>query len=276
MVGIGFRRDIADDIISGYFQNDFIEVSPENWIGLGGFWKRKLDQVAEKYPIHAHGLSMSLGSYEPLDVDFLRKTKEFLDRYDIGVFSEHLSFNKVNNAHIYELLPIPFTQQAATFIAQRIQQAQEYLQRTIAIENVSYYTPTDSEMTEVEFINTILQQSGCNLLLDINNVYVNAFNHGYDAHDFLSKLDHSHTAYVHIAGHDKVAEDLIIDTHGQPINSEVFSLLEYILPDLGEVPILLERDFNFEEKETLKSEFLFLKELVQKHKQIGNDELAAY
>lgn len=275
MVGIGFRRDIADEIIRGYFENEFIEISPENWIGIGGFWKKKLDAAAEIYPMHAHGLSMSLGSYEPLDVDFLKRTKAFLDHYNIGVFSEHLSFNKVNNAHIYELLPIPFTHEAARFIAQRITQAQDILERKIAIENVSYYTPTSAEITEVEFINAILEESKCELLLDINNVYVNAFNHQYDAYDFLSQLNHQHTAYIHIAGHDKVAEDLIIDTHGQPINEPVFDLLRHILPDLCHVPILLERDFNFEEKEELKTEFLFLKQLVHSYRNTQQHGLAA-
>jgi len=243
--GIGFRRDLAEALSS--YEGEllqFIELAPENWAGIGGKWRKVLDRAAEKYAITSHGLSLSLGSPDPLDFDFLKKVKRFLNDFSVQIYSEHLSFTKCDNAHVHELLPIPFRVDAALHVAERIRQAQDFLERPIAIENVSYYTPVSPEISEAEFITTVLEKADCQLLLDVNNVFVNAFNHKYDAKQFLQEIPLERVAYIHMAGHEQRTEDLIIDTHGAPIVDPVFELFRWVSPRIEPVPVLLERDYN--------------------------------
>jgi len=248
-VGIGYRKDFGEEFLqSEILQPSFIELAPENWMNIGGYWTKVLRRLSEKYPVTAHGLSLSIGSPEGLDWNFLKQIKKFLNDYNVTVYSEHLSYSKCNNAHLYDLLPIPFRHDAVKHIVERIKQVQDFLGRKITMEIVSYYTPVAAEMTEVEFVNEIIKGSDCNLLLDVNNVYVNAFNHNYDAHNFIDQLPLDTVAYIHMAGHEKVSEDLIIDTHGQPIIDPVYKLFEYTVNKLqSPVPVLLERDFNIPE-----------------------------
>ena len=244
-VGLGFRRDIAHDLL--HLKENaprFVELAPENWMGLGGFWGKMLKKAAEKYPITCHGLSLSIGSPDPLDRDFLRELKVFLRSLDVQIYSEHLSYSKCSNAHLYDLLPIPFREDAVRHIVQRLKEVQDFLEMPIAIENVSYYTPVAAEMKEEEFIRAIVEGSGCKLLLDVNNVYVNAFNHGYDAKNFIRQLPLNEVVYMHMAGHEQIEPDLIIDTHGQPIIDPVYDLFAWTLDHVEPVPVLLERDFN--------------------------------
>jgi len=253
--GIGLRRDIAEEIIErDILHPAFIEFAPENWIGMGGYYGKILRKATEKYPATSHGLSLSLGSPEPLDMEFLKKIKSFLKEYNIQIYSEHLSYTKVSNAHLYDLLPIPFRADAVKHVAARIREVQDFLGMKIAIENVSYYTPVAAEMEEWEFINAIVEESDCNLLLDVNNVHVNAFNHGYNADEFISKLPLHRVAYIHMAGHEQVSDDLIIDTHGQDIVESVYALFERTIKKLHPVPVLLERDYNFGNLPNLQQE----------------------
>ena len=264
-IGIGFRRDLATDLLElSEDRPDFIEFAPENWMDLGGYWKKQLDRAYEEYPIVCHGLSLSIGSPDPLDIDFIKSLKEFLDKYNVELYSEHLSYSKCDNAHLYDLLPIPFREDAVDHIVERIQLVQEILNRPLILENVSYYTPVAAEMSEEDFISSIVKRSGCKLLLDVNNVYVNAFNHNYNAKDFILKMPLSEVAYIHMAGHEKVAEDLIIDTHGQPIIDPVYELFEWTLEKLNPVPVLLERDFNIPELPELQKEMSNLREIVKR------------
>ncbi len=248
-VGIGYRKDFGEEFLqSEILQPSFIELAPENWMSIGGYWKKVLKRLSEKYPVTAHGLSLSIGSPEGLDWNFLKQVKNFLQDYNVTVYSEHLSYSKCNNAHLYDLLPIPFRHDAVKHIVERIKQVQDFLGRKITMEIVSYYTPVAAEMTEVEFVNEIIKGSDCNLLLDVNNVYVNAFNQNYDAHNFIDQLPLDTVAYIHMAGHEKVSEDLIIDTHGQSIIDPVYKLFQYTVNKLETpVPVLLERDFNIPE-----------------------------
>ncbi|MBI3883551.1 MAG: DUF692 domain-containing protein, partial [Sphingobacteriales bacterium] len=233
----------------------FIEVAPENWIGVGGFWKKQFYQALEKYPLFTHGLSLSIGSPDELDFDFLRKLKIFLKETNATIYSEHLSYAKCDNAHLYDLLPIPFTHDAVKHVAERIKTVQDLLERKIAIEIVSYYTPVAPELTEIEFINAVLQESDCELLLDVNNVYVNSFNHKYNAKQFIDQLPLEKVNYIHMAGHHQVSDTLIIDTHGEAIIDPVFDLYQYTMEKLNrDVPTLLERDFNIPEMEELQAE----------------------
>lgn len=262
--GIGFRKDFAEEFLSGsVLQPSFVELAPENWMRIGGFWKKKLNELAEKYPITCHGLSLSIGSPDELDFNFLKDLKTFLNAYNVKVYSEHLSFSKCDNAHLYDLLPIPFREDAIKHVVQRIKQAQDFLEREIAIENVSYYTPVAAQMDEATFIKTIVEESGCKLLLDVNNVYVNAFNHNYDAKQFIGKLPLDEVEYIHMAGHTKVADDLIIDTHGQPIIDPVYELFEWTLERVKPVPVLLERDFNIPELPELQNELNSLEAIMK-------------
>jgi hypothetical protein len=229
---------------------------------IGGHWGRKLREAAERYPLTSHGLSLSLGSPEPLDWDFLRALKQFFAEFPVRIYTEHLSYSKCGNAHLYDLLPIPFRPDAVKHVVSRIRQVQEFLGRRIAIENVSYYTPVAPELSEAEFIRAIAEESDCLLLLDVNNVYVNAFNHGYDAKIFIESLPLERVAYIHMAGHEQKSEDLIIDTHGQPIIDPVYDLLEWTLERVRPVPILLERDFNIPQFAELQGELAKLQEIA--------------
>ncbi|MBN4067507.1 DUF692 domain-containing protein [Simkania negevensis] len=263
-VGLGFRKEIADDLLKAEIHRpSFVELAPENWIGLGGRRGRMLREIIEQYPILCHGLSLSLGSEEPFDKEFLRAIKRFLDLVNAEVYSEHLSFSKCNNAHLYDLLPLPFREDAIKHVIARIKEVQNFLERPIAIENVSYYSPIAPEMTEAEFICAIVEESGCNILLDVNNVYVNAFNHKYDAHTFISSLPLDKVVYIHMAGHDQESEDLLIDTHGEAIIDPVYDLFQWTIERLHPVPVLLERDHNLPKYSELYQEVTQLQTLVQ-------------
>lgn len=255
MIGLGYRKDFAEEFLLQTIQADFIELAPENWMQMGGYWKKQLDKVAEKYPIFCHGLSLSIGSPDALDMSFLKQLKKFLTEYNVSVYSEHLSFSSCKNAHVYDLLPIPFREDAVKHIVEKIKIVQDYLERPLILENVSYYTPVAAEMDEATFISSIVSESKCNLLLDINNVYVNAFNHSYDALEFIGKIDIESVKYIHMAGHEQVSPDLIIDTHGQEIIEPVFDLFEQTVTRMKtSVPVLLERDFNIPEMKVINQE----------------------
>lgn len=263
MVGIGFRKDFAEEMLqSNIIQPAFIEVAPENWIGVGGFWKKQFRQALEQYPLYTHGLSLSVGSPDQLDFQFLKKIKDFLSQTNARLYSEHLSYAKCDNAHLYDLLPIPFTYDAVRHVAEKIRTVQEVLERKISIEIVSYYSPVAPEMTEIEFINSILSEVNCDLLLDVNNVYVNAFNHQYDSKKFMASLPMDRVSYIHMAGHHQVSESLVIDTHGEAIIDPVFDLFDFTMRRLKrDVPVLLERDFNIPVLEELRQEMTRLNEI---------------
>ena len=243
--GLGLRRALLEPFLE--FEDgaiDFLEVAPENWIGLGGALKPRFEQLAERYPVATHGLSLSLGGPDPLDEALLRDIGRFLDRYRVPLYSEHLSYCAAGG-QLYDLAPIPFTEEAVRHTAARIRRAQELLRRRIAIENVSYYAAPGRQMDESDFVCAVLEEADCLLLLDLNNVYVNSVNHGYDPQAYLDALPPARVAYCHIAGHRREAEDLIIDTHGAEVIEPVWALLDAAYARFGPQPTLLERDFNF-------------------------------
>lgn len=253
-VGLGLRREFLDDFIEKLpKQLQFLEVAPENWIPIGGRLKKAFNKIAEHYPIVCHGLSLSLGSPAPLDINFIQSVKQFLDDYQVPVYSEHLSYCS-DDSHVYDLLPIPFTRAAADYVADRILQVQDLLQRRIAIENISYYCAPGKQMEEIEFINHVLAKADCDLLLDVNNIYVNSVNFGYSAENFLDALAPQRVAYIHVAGHYQEAEDLLIDTHGASVKPDVWALLVRAYQRFGALPTLVERDFNFPALDELLSE----------------------
>lgn len=242
--GLGLRRallsPLADQLPS---QIDFMEVAPENWIDVGGRLGKRLRSFTERYPFVCHGLSLNLGGPAPLDEAFVRRVKQFLEEHQVRFYSEHLSYCG-DDGHLYDLMPIPFTADAVRYVSERIQRTQDILGRRIAVENVSYYCAPGQEMEEIDFVNAVLEEADCDLLLDINNIYVNSVNHDYDPVAFLHALPGDRIAYAHIAGHYNEAEDLIIDTHGATVIDPVWRLLENAYAHFGVFPTLLERDFN--------------------------------
>ena len=262
--GLGFRRDLASSIINDADRPaaSFVEIAPENWMEVGGHWGKQLRAAAERYPLTTHGLSLSLGSPEPLDMEFLKGLKKFFEEVPVQIYSEHLSYAKCDNAHLYDLLPIPFREDAVHHVAARIRQVQDFLERRIAIENVSYYTPVAPELTEQEFVSAIVEEADCDLLLDVNNVYVNAFNHRYDAKEFIQALPLDRVRYIHMAGHEQRGDDVIIDTHGEAIIDPVYDLFEWTLGHIAPVPVLLERDFNIPEYAELAEELGRLQDIM--------------
>ena len=222
---------------------DFLEVAPENWMRVGGRLGRQFRELTAAYPFSCHGLSLSLGGPAPLDEAFLVELKAFLDRHGIHAYSEHLSYC-ADDGHLYDLMPIPFTEEAADYVAERIRRCQSILERRIAIENISYYAAPGQQMAEIDFLCSVLEAADCDLLLDINNVYVNSVNHGYDAERFIDAIPAQRIVSLHMAGHFVESSDFLIDTHGAPVVNAVWRLLERFYDLVGVVPTLLERDFN--------------------------------
>ncbi len=242
---------------------DFFEVAPENWIGVGGRMGKDFRWFTERYPFVAHGLSLSIGSPAPLDETFIQRVKRLLDEHNIRFYTEHLSYCS-DDGHLYDLMPIPFTEEAVHHVAGRIRRVQDILERRIAMENVSYYAAPGKQMEEIDFINAVLEEADCDLLLDVNNIYVNSINHRYDAESFLTSLPADRVVYFHIAGHYDEADDLKVDTHGAPIIDPVWSLLETAYRHFGVVPTLLERDFNIPPLAELLGEVTHIKGLQEK------------
>jgi len=259
--GLGLRRSMLPELLSmDAGAVDFLECAPDNWISVGGAYGESLARLAERYPLACHGLSLSLGGPEPLDHDFLRRIRNFLDRHDVPLFSEHLSYCS-DDGHLYDLIPMPFTDEAVQHIAGRIRDVQDALGRRIAVENISYYAAPYQAMSEIDFVRAVLDEADCDLLLDVNNLIVNACNHGYDATAFLARVPAERVACLHVAGHYDEAPDLKIDTHGAPVKDEVWRLLASVYQHVGAVPTLLERDFNFPPLTELLGEVGYIRDL---------------
>jgi len=252
--GLGLRRafigPLADQLPR---QVSFMEVAPENWIDVGGLHGSRFQAIAERMPMVCHGLSLNVGGPAPLDEAFLHRLRQFLETHNIRCYSDHLSYC-ADDGHLYDLMPIPFTEKAVHYVAARIRRVQDIIGRRMAIENISYYAAPGQEMPEIEFINAVIVEADCDLLLDVNNIYVNSINHGYDARKFLLALPAERIAYAHIAGHYVEAEDLRIDSHGADVIDPVWELLDFAYAQFGVFPTLLERDFHIPPLEKLLQE----------------------
>lgn len=259
--GLGLRRTLLGPLLSCTdAQLQFLEIAPENWIHVGGRLGRQLGAYSERFPFVCHGLSLSLGSADALDWNLLAAIKNFLVQHRVCCYSEHLSYCS-DQGHLYDLMPMPFTEEAVRHVAARIRQVQDFLERRIAIENVSYYATPLRDMSEIDFLNAVLSEADCNLLLDINNIYVNSINHGYDAEAFLARIPGQRIAYGHIAGHFVEDADLLVDTHGADVVDPVWALLQSAYGRFGVFPTLLERDFNIPAVENLLAEVARIREL---------------
>lgn len=259
--GLGLRRSFLTSLVNQLpEQIDFLEFAPENWIDVGGRLGKQLRFLSEQYPLICHGLSLNLGGPAPLDEAFLQQLKCFLDTHHVRCYSEHLSYCG-DEGHLYDLLPIPFSEDAIYYVAARIRRTQAILERPLAIENVSYYCAPGKRMEEIDFVCAVLAEADCYLLVDINNIYVNSVNHGYDAEAFLKSLPKERIVYAHIAGHYCMEKNLIIDTHGAAVIDPVWQLLEIAYQQFGIFPTLLERDFNIPSLPVLLDEVATIKKL---------------
>lgn len=246
--GLGLRRALLGDLREAPAGAvDFLELAPENWAGFGGRLQREFEALAERYPLAAHGLSLSIGGPDPLDRDWLRRVRGFLDAHGIADFSEHLCWTAAGG-QLYELLPLPFTEECVRHVAARIRQVQDQLDRRIAIENISAYAEPPSALGEAEFLAAVLAEADCDLLLDVNNLYVNQANLGRDARALLDELQRRVPAQriraYHVAGHHREADGLHIDSHGAAVIDPVWDLLEAAQARFGVRPTVLERDFD--------------------------------
>ena len=264
--GLGFRRELIPALKSRVPDAiDFFELAPENWIDMGGVYGRDLRSFTERYSFVCHGLSLSLGGPSPLDEMLLVKTRQFMDAHGIQLYTEHLSYCS-DDGHLYDLLPIPFTEEAVNYAAARIRRAQDILERRIAIENASFYTAAPiAEMNEIAFIRAVLDEADCDLHLDVNNVYVNSVNHRYDPLEFIRALPTERIVYMHMAGHYNEADDLIVDTHGADVIDPVWTLLDETYRIHGVAPTLLERDFNIPPLDELVREVEHIARIQAQH-----------
>jgi uncharacterized protein len=270
-VGLGLKRELIPQIQALYQDASianiqFLEVAPENWINAGGKYAQDLAWFVERYPMVCHGLCLSLGGPDPLNVHFLKQVKQFLADFEIPLYTEHLSYcSDIQNGqagYLYDLLPIPFTEEAVHYVAQRIRQTQDILEQRIAVENASFYVAAPiSDMDEITFIKAVLSEADCDLHLDINNIYVNSVNFGFDASAFLKQIPGERIVYSHIAGHLQVEPDLLVDTHGEDIIDPVWALLKQAYAQFGTFPTLLERDTNIPPLTEILSEINQIKQI---------------
>lgn len=261
--GLGLRREMLEDVLPRLPGSvDFWEVAPENWIPLGGKFREDFNHCVNQAVFTTHGLSLSIGGPDPLDHRFLHELKQFLDRYNIALYSEHLSYCCADG-HLYDLMPVPFTEEAVSYIAERVKIVQDILERPLVLENVSYYIAPHQQLSELEFINAVLSEANCKMLLDVNNVYVNSINHRYDPYTFIDGLPSERIVYGHIAGHYEEAEDLRVDTHGSDVIEPVWDLLAHSYRKHHVFPTLLERDFNIPALDVLLDEVQRIKQIQQ-------------
>ncbi len=262
--GLGLRSSFVHEVFEKETRPEWFEIVPENWIHMKAGIAQQFEKIAASFPLVCHGLSLSIGSNTPLDRKFLKELKSFLDRYGIDTYSEHLSFCSIDNRQLYELLPLPMTKSMVAHIADRVDEVQTILKRELILENASYYYIPYHEMEETDFINDILKKSGAKLLLDVNNVYVNSFNHHFDPKAFIAALDPEKVAYMHVAGHLEYEPDLYIDTHGEDVKEPVWELLSWTLDRGIDAPVLLERDNNIPPYDELLREYAVMKEIYER------------
>jgi len=253
--GLGVRPAHYDSLLGEQRGSvDWLEALTENYLGLGGQPLRYLERLREHYPLVLHGVSLSIGSADPLNVDYLRDVRELADRFEVRWVSDHLCWTGVDGINLHDLLPVPFTEAALSHIADRISNAQEILGRRLLIENVSSYVQFEQrEMSECEFLAALARRSDCLLLLDVNNVYVSSVNHGFDPVAYLNALPAQRVQQIHLAGHSQQGEYLI-DTHDAPIAEPVWNLYAHAIERFGAVATMVERDDNIPALQELLAE----------------------
>ncbi|MBC7174008.1 MAG: DUF692 domain-containing protein [Polyangiaceae bacterium] len=255
-IGVGLRMDMAQAFLEALPKSvRFIEVHPENYIGRGGRYPAILEAARAHYPVLTHSLTMSFGSPDPFDRGYLADLRAFLHDLEVPWHSDHLCFGGVDGTFVHDLLPLPFSEEAAALVTTRVEEARDALGVPIAVENVSYYAPVaEDALDEARFVREVLERADAKLLLDVNNVFVNSRNFGFDPLVYLDSIPAERVVQIHVAGHLLRPDGLRIDTHGEPICDEVFGLLEHVLRRIGPRPVLLERDNDIPPLEVLLAE----------------------
>jgi uncharacterized protein len=260
-VGLGLRWEFLDEVLAHLDEGaelpvPFFELSPENYMRRGGYFPAAIERVRTHAPLLTHGLTMSLGGLDPFDAGYLRALAEFLDRVAPPFHSDHLCFSGVDGRILHDLLPLPQTPAAAAHAAARIREAADRLGRPMAVENITYYlVPGRPALDEADFLIEVLERADCGLLLDVNNVYVNARNHGFDPVAFIEKIPAERVVAMHVAGHEwRDEEEVFLDTHGAPVLDPVLDLLARAVARTGPLPVVLERDHNVPPLEALLAE----------------------
>ena len=263
-VGLGLRRELAEQIFKDRGEIDFLEIIPEQYMCKGGESKERLERACALYPSVSHGVNLSLGSADPLDEDYLKALKGFLAEIGAPWFSDHVCFASLGQVYFHELLPVPFNKATLAHMVARVKRVKEFIELPFLVENTTYYMKVPgSEMSEAQFIGELLEQADCGLLLDINNVFVNSCNHALDPYDFLDQIPIERTVQVHMAGH-KVQGDIVLDTHGAPIAEPVYDLLGYALTKTTVHGVTVERDQNIPDLAELSGEISAIKAICRK------------
>ncbi|MEW8662022.1 MAG: DUF692 domain-containing protein [Candidatus Thiodiazotropha sp.] len=240
--GLGLRRQHYNDVLDTRPDVDWFEIISENYMVDGGKPLHYLDRIREHYPMVMHGVSMSIGSTDPLDYDYLARLKALMERVEPAWFSDHLCWTGMDKLNLHDLLPLPYTEEAIGHVVERVSRVQDYLGRQMLLENVSsYVTYSESQLTEWDFLREVVERADCLLMLDINNVFVSAFNHDFDPHDYLDAVPGERVYQIHLAGHTQ-EENLIIDTHDHPIADPVYGLYAEAIRRFGRVSTMIERD----------------------------------
>ncbi|MCB9584417.1 MAG: DUF692 domain-containing protein [Polyangiaceae bacterium] len=255
-VGLGLRWEFLEEVIDGpSLDVAFWEVSPENHMRRGGYFPWALSKVRERYPLVTHGLTLSLGAVDEPPADYLNELRQEIERMGSPWHSDHLCFSTAGPLVLHDLLPLRLCKHTADRAAERLMRVQDALGVPMAFENISWYAhPGAPELPETEFINRVLERSDAWMLLDVNNVYVNAQNHGFDPYAFIAELPLDRVIQLHVAGHTELEDGMLLDTHGAPIIDPVYELLEWTLERSGPRPVLLERDNDVPELPELLAE----------------------
>ncbi len=266
-VGIGLRHPYYKDVLETDLDLGWLEVHPENYFG-GGINRHFLSLAAEKYPISMHGIGLSLGSDQPVSKDHLGNLKELVDLYNPFQISDHASWSASGNAHLNDLLPLPYTKETLARLSDNVARTQNFLGRKILVENPSTYVGfNNDEMSEFEFLNTLAEKTGCCLLLDINNIFVQSFNHGLDAVEYIDGINPAFVGEMHLAGHSEHQageHTILIDTHNNFVRADVWKLYEHAVKRFGVIPTLIEWDQNFPTLDILVSEADKARAILQK------------
>jgi uncharacterized protein (UPF0276 family) len=263
-IGLGLRRDMAEDTFEQSHCVDWVEIAPENFMGIGGRARDLLERARERFPVISHGLNLSVGSTDDLSLDYLKELKLLLDSVNAPWWSDHLCFTSVGGVYMHDLLPLPFTREAVSHVAKRAKIVQNYIERPFLLENISFYMyPPGGELTESQFLAEVAEEADCGLLLDVNNIYVNSINHKFDPYKFVDEIPVERTVQIHLAGHKKI-KDTIIDTHGAPVVEPVHELLECVLKRTSVMGVMLERDQNFPDFQEIVGELNVLRQIASR------------
>jgi uncharacterized protein len=265
-VGLGLRWDFLEEVVDGpQLPIDFFEVSPENYMRRGGYYPEQLERLDGRYPLVTHGLTLSIGAREEPDRSYLSELRAEIVRTKSPLHSDHLCFSSAGARSLHELLPLAHSRENVTRVAERARRMHALLGVPFALENITYYVhPGRPQLSELEFLTAVLEAADVGLLLDVNNVYVNSLNHGFDPHGFIAALDPSRVVEIHVAGHTRTSSGLVLDTHGAPVADPVLELLEFTLKRTGPCPVVLERDNDVPELSELVREVEVLRGIYQR------------